>query len=86
MMKLLSFFDTMIEEYFSEYEFAEYSPEYICNCSKEYIDGVLITLGEEELYNTVESEGKIEVCCHYCDKKYVYYKKDVDVLLGKTDE
>ena len=76
----------IIEEYFSEYEFSEYSPEYICNCSKEYIDGVLVTLGEEELYNTVESEGKIEVCCHYCDKKYVYYKKDVDVLLGKTDE
>lgn len=75
----------IIEKYFGEYEFTEYNPSYICNCSKEYIDGMLITLGENELYDTVEKEGKIEVCCHFCDKKYVYYKKDVDLLLGKDD-
>ncbi|MBR2336856.1 MAG: Hsp33 family molecular chaperone HslO [Clostridia bacterium] len=73
----------IIKEYFSEYDFTEYNPSYVCNCSKEYIDGILITLGEDELYDTVEKEGKIEVCCHFCDKKYVYYKKDVDKLLGK---
>ena len=73
----------IIKEYFSEYDFTEYNPSYVCNCSKEYIDGILITLGEEELYDTVEKEGKIEVCCHFCDKKYVYYKEDVDALLGK---
>ena len=73
----------IIKEYFSEYSFVEYNPEYVCNCSKEYIDGILITLGEDELYDTVDKEGKIEVCCHFCDKKYVYYKEDVDKLLGK---
>ncbi len=73
----------IIKEYFAEYDFTEYNPKYVCNCSKEYIDGILITLGEEELYDTVEKEGKIEVCCHFCDKKYVYYKGDVDKLLGK---
>jgi molecular chaperone Hsp33 len=73
----------IIKEYFAEYDFTEYNPKYVCNCSKEYIDGILLTLGEEELYDTVEKEGKIEVCCHFCDKKYVYYKEDVDKLLGK---
>ena len=73
----------IIEKYFSEYSFTEYNPRYECNCSKEYIDGMLITLGEAELYDTVETEGKIEVCCHFCDKKYTYYKKDIDLLLGK---
>ncbi len=76
----------VIRKYFPEYDFVEYNPSYICNCSKDYIDGVLITLGEKELYETVEEEGKIEICCHFCDKKYVYYKKDVDELLGKIDE
>lgn len=73
----------IIKEFFEEYEFVEYNPSYVCNCSKDYIDGMLITLGEKELYETVEKEGKIEVCCHFCDKKYVYYKEDVDKLLGK---
>ena len=35
----------VIKKYFPEYEFVEYNPSYICNCSKDYIDGVLITLG-----------------------------------------
>ena len=78
--------DGIIKEYFSESDFTEYNPEYVCNCSKDYIDGVLITLGEKELYETVEEEGKIEICCHFCNKKYVYYKEDVDRLLGKTNE
>ena len=73
----------IIKEFFEEYEFVEYNPSYVCNCSKDYIDGMLITLGEKELYETVEKEGKIEVCCHFCDKKYLYYKEDVDKLLGK---
>ena len=75
----------IIDEFFPEYLFTEYNPKYVCNCSKEYIDGVLITLGEKELYDTVENEGKIEICCHFCDKKYVYYKNDVDELLGKDN-
>ena len=74
----------IIKKYFDGYDFTEYNPSYVCNCSKEYIDGILITLGETELYDAVEKEGKIEVCCHFCDKKYVYYKKDVDKLLGKV--
>ena len=73
----------IIDKYFSEYLFTEYNPEYVCNCSKDYIDGVLITLGEKELYDTIEKEGKIEICCHFCNKKYVYFKSDVDELLGK---
>lgn len=76
----------IIDKYFPEYLFTEYNPEYICNCSKDYIDGVIITLGEKELYDIIEKEGKIEICCHFCDKKYVYLKEDVDALFGKNNE
>lgn len=73
----------IIEKYFSEYKFDLYNPVYRCNCSKEYMDGILITLGENDLYDMIEKDGKIEICCHFCDKKYVYYKEDIDKLLGK---
>jgi len=77
--------DGIVEKYFKDVNFDEYAPIYRCNCSKDYVDRVLITLGEEELYDTVEKEGKIEVVCHFCPQRYTYYKKDIDKLLGKDD-
>ncbi len=74
----------IVEKYFCGVKFSEYAPVYRCNCSKDYVDRVLITLGENELYDTVEKQGKIEVVCHFCPKKYTYFKKDVDILLGKN--
>ncbi len=76
-------FEGIIDKFFDGVFFFEYRPEYYCNCSREYVDKILITLGEKELYDTVEKEGKIEVVCHFCPQKYVYYKEDVDRLLNK---
>ena len=75
----------VLDGYFPDGFFVEYEPKYHCTCSKDYVDRVLITLGEKELYDCVEKEGKIEVSCHFCDKKYVYSKSDVDKLLGKAN-
>ena len=73
----------IIEKYFKGYDFNAFDVRYKCNCSDEYVQKVLITLGEKELYDAIEKDGKIEVCCQFCDKKYVYYKKDVNKFLGK---
>ena len=76
----------IIEKYFKDYDFNAFDVRYKCNCSDEYVRKVLITLGEKELYDAIEKDGKIEVCCQFCDKKYVYYKKDVDEFLGKQND
>ena len=76
----------IIEKYFKGYDFNAFDVRYKCNCSDEYVRKVLITLGEKELYDAIEKDGKIEVCCQFCDKKYVYYKKDVDEFLGKQND
>ncbi|MBO4572484.1 MAG: Hsp33 family molecular chaperone HslO [Clostridia bacterium] len=76
--------DGVVEKFFKGETFEEYTPVYKCNCSKEYVDKVLITLGEKELYDSVKKDGKIEVVCHFCPKKYTYLKEDVDALLGKN--
>lgn len=76
----------IIEKYFKGYDFNAFDVRYKCNCSDEYVRKVLITLGEKELYDEIEKDGKIEVCCQFCDKKYVYYKKDVDEFLGKQND
>lgn len=65
--------------YVEEYEILENAPlEYKCNCSKEkYFNGVL-TLGEKEINEILENDGKIEVQCHFCNKKYDFVKKDFE--------
>ena len=77
--------DGIIKKYFDEYEFTKYETQYKCGCSREYVDKVLIALGKKELSDIIEKDGKIEVCCEFCDKKYVYGQKDVEELFGEKN-
>ena len=40
-------------------------------------------LGKEEAQSIIDDVGKIEVCCHFCGKKYVYTQSDADKLFEK---
>ena len=71
----------IIDKFFKTVDFTEYSTQYKCNCSKEYVDKMLLTLGAKELYDTIDKMGKVEVDCHFCPEKYVYLKEDIDELL-----
>ena len=55
----------------------EFSCAYKCDCSKERVENALISLGREELTKMAEEEEKIEICCHFCDKKYYFSKEDI---------
>ena len=64
-------------------------PEYRCDCSRERVSRALISMGRDELEKLKEDE-KTEVCCQFCDKKYVFTPADIDRLLeeskGKEDK
>lgn len=77
--------DGILKKYFDEYEFTKYETQHKCGCSREYVDKVLIALGKKELSDIIEKDGKIEVCCEFCDKKYVYGQKDVEELFGEKN-
>ncbi|HBF86263.1 MAG TPA: Hsp33 family molecular chaperone HslO [Clostridiales bacterium] len=72
--------EEIVKKYFGEYSFAFRETRYKCNCCKDYIDKVLLTIGKAELIDTAEKEGKVEVCCQFCDKKYVYKREDIENL------
>lgn len=64
-------------------EFEERTAVYKCICSEEYIEKLLLSMGRDELISAIKEQGKIEVACHFCDKKYTFDKADVETLLGE---
>ena len=57
--------------------------QYKCNCSREYLKGVLVTLGEAQLRDIIAQEGAVRVHCHYCNSDYVFTEEDADALFKK---
>lgn len=75
--------DGIIENYFSHLGvkiMEEIHPEYRCSCSKEKIDGIIMTLPTDDIEDILTSEGKINVQCHFCNKNYTYTREDVEKL------
>lgn len=50
---------------------------YKCDCSKERVERALVSLGREELVKMAEEQDSTEVCCHFCDKKYIFSKDEI---------
>lgn len=56
-------------------------PVYECDCSKEHMADGLASLGKEELEDIIEKDGQAELICHFCNKKYLFEKKDLEEIL-----
>ena len=52
-----------------------------CDCSLERIERALISIGKEELAKIIEEDGKAELLCHFCNKKYQFNKEQLINLL-----
>lgn len=54
--------------------------EYRCNCSREYLSGILASLGEAQMREIIKADGALRVHCHYCNTDYVFTDEDADIL------
>lgn len=68
---------------FSVGEITTLSPRYKCNCSRKYIEGVILSMKKEELYDIIDKEGKVNVHCHYCNTDYDFTREDIDKLFAE---
>ena len=57
------------------------TPKYQCNCSKEKMAEGLLTIGKEEIKDIIEKEGKAELVCHFCNKKYQFNKEELEKMI-----
>ncbi len=56
-------------------------PVYKCDCSKEKMAKALISVGKKELKDIIEEDGKAELVCHFCNKKYHFNKEELEEIL-----
>lgn len=73
----------VLKEYFGDIEYREYNPKYKCLCNRNYVKGILTSLGEKEVNDIIEKEGRVKVSCQFCNKEYVFGKEDADKLFKK---
>jgi molecular chaperone Hsp33 len=52
-----------------------------CICSRERIEGVLVSLGREEIAAMIEGEQETEVACEFCRERYIFSRKELERLL-----
>ena len=58
-------------------------PVYKCDCSKEKIERALRALDKNELNKIIEEDGKAEIICHFCNKKYNFTKEELINIVNK---
>lgn len=60
------------------------TPAYECDCSKGRMLEGLATLDKNTIKEIIEEDGKAEVVCHFCNKKYEFSKEELEDILEKN--
>jgi molecular chaperone Hsp33 len=55
-------------------------PRFACSCSRERVGAMLKGLGRAEVDDIVAEQGRVEIACEFCGRKYHYDPVDVGEL------
>lgn len=51
-----------------------------CNCSREKMEQVIVSLGKDEVDAIIKEQGKIEAQCRFCNENYIFSPEEVSQL------
>ena len=57
---------------------------FTCNCSRERVEGALVSLGKKEIASMIEEGKPAELSCSFCGKKYQFRLEELMEILKKT--
>ena len=57
--------------------------QFSCNCSKERVEKVLLSLGKKELQELIDEGQDVELNCHFCNTNYVFSVEELKKIRGK---
>lgn len=83
----------LLEEIFREMP-EKYMPEILeereicweCDCSRERIEQALMTIGPKDMTDIIEEDGKAELQCQFCLKKYHFTEEELRKILEAMQE
>ena len=52
-----------------------------CDCSRERVEKVLLSLGEKELREMISEGKEVELHCHFCNRNYAFSAEEVERLI-----
>ncbi len=52
-----------------------------CDCSREYIERVLLSMGESEIRDLIATQNGCEVSCHFCRSTYTFTGEELERLI-----
>ncbi len=55
-----------------------------CDCSREYIERVLLSMGEKEIEDLIRTQNGCEVTCHFCRSSYAFTGDELRMLLAQA--
>ena len=57
-----------------------------CNCSRERVEKVLLSLGKKELEELAAEGKEVELHCHFCNQKYAFSVEEVESLMKAGED
>ena len=83
-MSILDICKTALEGF--EVEVLDENPvNYVCSCSKEKIERHFCTLSDEDIRSLPDEKGLTVAHCHFCNKKYIFTKSDLEELIKEKN-
>lgn len=58
--------------------------DFHCDCSREYIERVLLSMGEEEIRDLIREQNGCEVSCHFCRRHYAFTGEELEQLIEQA--
>lgn len=55
-----------------------------CDCSREYIERVLLSMGEGEIRDMIAKQNGCEVSCHFCRSSYAFTGEELENLVAQA--
>ena len=59
-------------------------PAFACDCSRERIERVLLSMGEAELRAMMAEQHGAQVSCHFCNEQYNFTESQLEALLTEA--
>ncbi|BDF58234.1 33 kDa chaperonin [Christensenellaceae bacterium] len=55
-----------------------------CDCSKQRLEQMVISLGKKEIQDMIDKDQGAEIVCRFCNKKYWFDAQELEALLDKA--